>query len=280
MKKHYKTCWISDLHLGSDSSEAEMIYSFLKHNEFEKLYLVGDIIDIWRLKKAGFLNKKKAQAHINVLQRILKMSKKKTEVIYLIGNHDEFIANFVDDEERELGNIVLGEKFEHVASNGKKYLVMHGHQFDLITRYNPWAAKLGDSGYHFMIWLNKIYNWGRRKIGLKYWSLSKYIKINVKKAVNFISRFEETAAKYAEENECHGIITGHIHDPAIKHINGLEYLNCGCWTDIANCTALVENDEGEIELIQWTEEEDERIITSTDFLGRRMADEQLLCSSS
>jgi UDP-2,3-diacylglucosamine pyrophosphatase LpxH len=243
------------LHLGSDSAEADMIYRFLKDNDFDTIYLVGDVIDIWRLKKAGFLSRRKSQSHINVIQRLLKMSKKGTQIIYLIGNHDEFIANFIEDDSREFGiNIEIAEKIEHVAADGKRYVVMHGHQFDLITRYNPWISKLGDSGYHFMLWLNKVYNWGRRKIGLRYWSLSKYVKVNVKKAVSFISRFEETAARYVEENECDGIICGHIHEPAIKDINGYKYLNCGCWTDIANCTALVELQDGTIELIQWTED--------------------------
>lgn len=250
---HYKTCWISDLHLGSDSSEADIIYSFLKENSFDKIYLVGDVIDIWRLKKSGFLPKKKAQSHINVVQRLLKLSKKGTKIIYLIGNHDEFIGNFIEDESREIGiSIEIAEEVEHITSSGNKYIIMHGHQFDLITRYNPWLAKLGDTGYHFMIWLNRLYNMIRRKIGLKYWSLSKYIKVNVKKAVNFISRFEETAVRYAEEKGCHGIICGHVHSPKKDVINGFEYLNCGCWTDISNCTFLVEDQNGDIQIKQWT----------------------------
>tara|TARA_B100001778_G_scaffold334986_1_gene350436 strand:+ start:9999 stop:10871 length:873 start_codon:yes stop_codon:yes gene_type:complete len=274
---HYKTCWISDLHLGSDSSEAEVAYRFLKDNSFDKIYLVGDVIDIWRLKKAGFLPRRKAQSHINVVQRLLKLSKKGTEIVYLIGNHDEFIANFIEEDSREFGSFIeLAEEVEHVTADGKKYVVMHGHQFDLITRYNPWLAKLGDSGYHFMIWLNRLYNKLRRKIGLKYWSLSKYIKINVKKAVNFISRFEETAARYVEEKECDGIICGHIHEPAVKKIDDCWYLNCGCWTDIANCTALVEREDGSIELIQWTEDNNEEVIAGT----RSRAREESLHSNS
>lgn len=254
--RRFKTCFISDLHLGSSSSQAHMLYRFLKENDFDILYIVGDFIDIWQLKKAGFLGIKRAQYHINALQRLLKLSKKKTKIYYIYGNHDEFIANFVEkDEIREFGNIHICEKIIYETKKGKKYLVIHGQQFDLVTRCNPWIAKIGDTGYLLLIRLNKIFNFVRRKLGMKYWSLSKFIKVKVKKAIDFINRFEETAAKYAkEQHKADGVICGHIHHPEMKLIGGSQYINTGCWTDMANCTALIETDEGDLELIQWTAE--------------------------
>ena len=247
----YRSCWISDLHLGSKKAETDLIYSFLKKNEFDTLYLVGDIIDIWRWRQAGLLKAKDSQEHVNVVQRILKLAKKGTKVYYVVGNHDEFLFHFLKDDIRDFGNIRLSESLEHVTANGKKLLIMHGHQFDMITRRAPWLAKLGDRGYELSIWMNRAYNKLRRRFGMKYWSLSKFIKRNVKKAVMIIDRFEESVIRYAEDQDCDGIICGHIHHPEIKIIEGLVYYNSGCWTDRDNCNALVEREDGTIDLIQW-----------------------------
>lgn len=248
--KHFKAAFISDLHLGSASSEAGQIYKFLKYNDFDEIYLIGDIIDIWRIKKSGFLSRKKAQDHMNVVQRLLKLSKKGTKIYYIYGNHDEFIANFLEDDEgRDLGNITICEKMVYESISGERHLLIHGQQFDLVIRCNPWIAKLGDTGYHILIRLNKIYNYIRRKLGFKYWSLSKYIKVHVKKAIDFINRFETTATRYAKELDCSSVICGHIHHPEVKDIDGIKYVNCGCWTDIANCTAYVEYHDGKMEMI-------------------------------
>ncbi|MCR9075795.1 MAG: UDP-2,3-diacylglucosamine diphosphatase, partial [bacterium] len=262
----YRACWISDLHLGSKKAETELIYSFLKKNEFDDLYLNGDVIDIWRWKQAGLLKAKNTQEHINVVQRILKLAKKKSRVHYTIGNHDEFLMHFLaeQNEAREFGNINLNERVVHTTVDGKKYLVLHGHQFDLVTRTAPWIAKLGDRGYEFTIWINRIVNRIRRRMGLRYWSLSKFIKLKVKKATMIIGRFEESALHYAREHGYDGIICGHIHNPEISmYDDGPAYLNSGCWTDRANCNALVERADGSIDLIQWDGER-EIILKSTD----------------
>tara|TARA_R110000737_G_scaffold2923_12_gene9414 strand:+ start:3712 stop:4620 length:909 start_codon:yes stop_codon:yes gene_type:complete len=262
----YRACWISDLHLGSKKAETELIYSFLKRNEFDVLYLNGDIIDIWRWKQAGLLKAKNTQEHINVVQRLLKLAKKDTPIHLTIGNHDEFLMHFLGDNHghRDFGNINLAERIEHTTADGKKYLILHGHQFDLVTRTAPWIAKLGDRGYESLIWINKIVNRIRRRMGLRYWSLSKFIKLKVKKATMIIGNFEESALHYARDHGYDGIICGHIHNPEIKvNENGPDYLNSGCWTDLANCNALVERMDGSIDLIHWNGE-DEVILKSTD----------------
>ena len=252
----YRACWISDLHLGSKKAETELIYSFLKQNEFDVLYLNGDVIDIWRWKQAGLLKAKNTQEHINVVQRLLKLAKKDCQIHYTIGNHDEFLMHFLSDhaDERMFGNINLSEKVIHEAADGKRYLVLHGHQFDLVTRTAPWIAKLGDRGYEFTIWINRIVNRIRRRLGMRYWSLSKFIKLRVKKATMIIGRFEESALHYAKEQGLDGVICGHIHNPEIRMPDSNDepvYLNSGCWTDRANCNALVEREDGRIDLIQW-----------------------------
>lgn len=262
----YRACWISDLHLGSKKAETELIYSFLKKNEFDDLYLNGDIIDIWRWKQAGLLKARNTQEHINVVQRLLKLAKNDTRVHFTIGNHDEFLMHFLGEQSasREFGNIRLNERVTHTTVDGKRILVMHGHQFDLVTRTAPWIAKLGDRGYEFMIWMNRIFNRIRRRLGMRYWSLAKFIKLRVKKATMIIGRFEESAVHFASEHGYDGIICGHIHNPSISSEHaGPVYLNSGCWTDRANCNALVERADGSIDLIQWDGER-EIILDSTD----------------
>jgi len=267
----YRACWISDLHLGSKKAETELIYSFLKRNEFDKLYLNGDIIDIWRWKQAGLLKARNTQEHINVVQRILKLAKKNTEVYFTVGNHDEFLMNFLhDDEIRDFGNIQLAEKIEHTTADGKRYLILHGHQFDLVTRTAPWISKLGDRGYEFTIWVNRVFNRIRRFLGMRYWSLSKFIKCKVKKATMIIGSFEDSALHYARDHGFDGVICGHIHNPDIKLASAATsskktpvYLNSGCWTDRCNCNALVERADGSIDLIHWDGER-EVILKSTD----------------
>ena len=245
-----------------------MIYSFLKKNEFDALYLNGDIIDIWRWKQAGLLKAKNTQEHINVVQRLLKLAKKETPIHFTIGNHDEFLGHFLGDhaQERGFGNIHLAESVIHTTADGKRYIVLHGHQFDLVTRTAPWLSKLGDRGYETLIWLNRIFNRIRRRLGMRYWSLSKFIKLKVKKATMIIGNFEQSALHYARDHGYDGIICGHIHNPEVKvDPAGVEptYLNSGCWTDLANCNALVERMDGSIDLIHWDGER-EHVLKSTD----------------
>lgn len=248
----YKACFLSDFHLGASKAQVDLIYKFLKENEFEKLYLVGDIIDIWRMKEAGFLKADIGQKHINVIQRLLKIAKKGCSVYYIYGNHDEFLSHFID-EHNQFGNIHFCEQVIHTTSSGKKYIVIHGHQFDLITLTSPWLSKIGDHGYEFLIWLNRLYNNARNLCGLEYWSLSKYVKHKVKKATIYMSNFSDAVAKYASDQDCFGIVAGHIHNAEMKMIHGKHYVNCGCWTDLANCNAIVENENGDLQIINYGE---------------------------
>ncbi len=264
----YRACWISDLHLGSKKAETDLIYSFLKKNEFDALYLNGDVIDIWRWKQAGLLRAKNTQGHINVVQRLLKLAKRDVPINFTLGNHDEFLMHFLGEHDgaRDFGNINLAERLVHTTADGKRYLVLHGHQFDLVTRTAPWVAKLGDRGYESLIWINRIVNRVRRRLGMRYWSLSKFIKLKVKKATMIIGNFEHSALHYAQEHGYDGIICGHIHNPEIKVDptgEGPTYLNSGCWTDLANCNALVERMDGSIDLIHWDGQR-EHILKSTD----------------
>lgn len=248
----YRACFISDLHLGCMKAEVKLINKFLKENEFDVLYLVGDIIDIWRIKQKGFLRGKDAQNHINIIQRLLKHAKNGTEIHYIYGNHDEFISNFCHDF-GDFGNIKFAEKVIHKTKNNQTFIVIHGHQFDLITMTNPWLSKIGDHGYELLIVINKYYNKLRQMLGFKYWSLSKYIKFKVKEAANFISNFSDSVSKYARDHDCDGIICGHVHVVDMQTINNRLYVNCGCWTDRSNCTAIVENNHGELQIIYFGE---------------------------
>ncbi len=243
----YKSIFISDVHLGTKFSRADLLNDFLKKYESENLFLVGDIIDGWAIKRKF----RWYQSHSNVIQRILKKAKKGTSVYFITGNHDEFIRPFTP--------LLLGDALEvtneldYIGEDGKKYLVTHGDFFDMITITKKWLAILGDYGYELLLNLNfllsKIFKLFRIKTK---WSLSKYIKDNVKKSVNFINDYENILSKHAQKHSYDGIICGHIHKAEMRDINGIQYLNCGDWVE--SCTAIVETFEGKWEIIHWTKE--------------------------
>lgn len=261
LKKHHKTIIISDLHLGIKSSKVKEVVRFLKHNTCDKLILNGDIIDGWQLKKSGAWKKK----HTQFFKLIMKLVSKETKVIYLRGNHDDFLDEFIPFE---FNNFSIYRDHIHESFN-KKYYVVHGDIFDSITTKLKWIAKLGDIGYTFLLWINRYYNNYRTKKGLPYYSLSQKIKLKVKSAVSFISNFETSLIEVAKSKQCHGIITGHIHQPANKFISTIHYLNSGDWVE--SLTALTEDHNGEWEIIyydQWLplyknhmERKVERIVT-------------------
>lgn len=242
----YKSIFISDVHLGTRFSKAKNLLNFFKHNECENLYLVGDIIDGWAIKRKFVW----PQEHSNVIQKILKKAKNGTKVTFITGNHDEFLRPFVP---LFLGdNITVANELEYIALNGNKYHITHGDFFDSITMTKKWLAILGDYGYDLLLHLNNILNFIRKYFGInKYWSLSKYVKDNVKSSVSFITDFEEILSNFAKNKGYDGIICGHIHKAEIRYINNIEYLNCGDWVE--SCTALVETYEGEFEIISWLE---------------------------
>ena len=242
----YKSIFISDIHLGTRFSKAKVLLNFFKHNESEQLILVGDIIDGWAIKRKLIW----PQEHSDVIQKILKKAKKGTKVTFITGNHDDFFRPFVP---LILGDSVsIANELEYIAINKKKYYITHGDFFDSITMTKKWLAILGDYGYDLLLHLNVVLNFLRKRIGIKkYWSLSKYVKDNVKSSVSFISDFEAVLSTHAKNKGYDGIICGHIHKAEIRDIEDIEYLNCGDWVE--SCTAIVETYEGEFKIINWLE---------------------------
>jgi len=240
--KHYKSIFISDVHLGTRGCQADALCLFLKNNTSDNLFLVGDIIDGWKLRKKWFF----PQSHANVIRRILTLAKKGTNVYYIIGNHDEGIRKFLNYD-INIGSIQIINSYDYTGVDNKRYLVVHGDIFDklMIDKYK-WMMHLGDTLYELLIWVNIHFNSIRKLLGLKYWSLSKWLKDNTKQAVNFINKYENYIADYCIENNYNGIICGHIHHAEIKKINGVLYMNDGDWVESA--TALLEHTDGTWEI--------------------------------
>ena len=241
----YRTIWISDVHLGTKACNADFLLDFLRHTESERLYLVGDIFDGWRLKKSWYW----PQLHNDVVQKLLRKARKGTEVIYLPGNHDECVRPFVG---HNLGGIRLVEQTVHTTADGKRFLVLHGDKFDGVVKHARWLAFLGDNAYSLLLRINVPLNAIRRRFGFSYWSLSAYLKMKTKRAVNFISEFEAALSGEAARHKLDGVICGHIHTAEIKERDGLLYVNDGDWVE--SCTALVEDFDGKLTLLNWAEE--------------------------
>ena len=229
------TIFLSDLHLAAKKSKSFHILEFLRSCKDENVILVGDCIDIWRFRQSFFFGKDTANEHVHCVRKILKRKR----VIYVWGNHDEFLSEFAGT----FGNISIRERYDYTCSLGKKYLVLHGHQFDLMNRH-PWLCKLGDVGYDICISINERVNRLRKWFGLPYWSLSKYMKLRVKNVGGMLERYENTLALYAKKHGYDGVICGHIHDPKDIYVKGIHYLNCGCWTDEENLTYLLDEGNG------------------------------------
>jgi len=245
MNKTYRTIFISDIHLGSKDCKAHEVDDFLKNNSCETLYLIGDIIDGWKIQQNRLRWK---QSHTNVVRRILKHAKNGTRVVYIAGNHDEFLRPLIPYA-NSFGMMEIHNQIEHVGIDGRHYLVVHGDLFDGITRLAPWLSFLGDRAYDIILSLNSKFNWVRHKFGFGYWSLSKYLKVKVKKSVDFIFQFEKNLAGYCKKRGFYGVICGHIHCAEIKDIDGIIYMNDGDWVE--SLTALVENHDGKWEIIHW-----------------------------
>ncbi len=245
----YRSIFVSDIHLGTRFSQAERFLDFLKETESDNLYLVGDIIDGWALKRKY----RWKQSHSDVVQKVLRKARKGTCVYFVTGNHDEFLRGFVPVFLGE--NLTILNETDYVAKDGKRYYVTHGDFFDSITMTKKWLAIMGDMGYDLLLNMNQSINYIRRKFGIhRYWSLSKYVKDSVKSSVSFINDFESILARHARHKNYDGIICGHIHKAEIKLIEDVEYKNCGDWVE--SCTALVETMEGEWEIIDWLNREE------------------------
>jgi UDP-2,3-diacylglucosamine pyrophosphatase LpxH len=240
----YRTIWVSDTHLGTSGCKAELLLDFLKSTECETLYLVGDIIDGWQLRKGWYWPTR----HSDVVRCVLKKAKHGTRVVYVPGNHDEAFRDYVG---LNLGGIELLMETIHTTADGRRLLILHGDEFDGVVRYAKWLAFLGDSAYTLLLKSNALLNWFRRKRGLPYWSLSSQIKKRVKNAVQFVFSFEQAVAHAAAERGVDGVVCGHIHTAEIRKIGDVTYYNDGDWVE--SCTALVEHADGQMEIVDWAE---------------------------
>ena len=238
----YRTLFISDVHLGTRASQAELLLTFLKEHDAETIYLVGDIVDFWRINRGAIW----PQSHNDVLQKILRKVRKGAKVIFIPGNHDEGLRQYCG---QRFGGIAIERQAIHDAADGKRYLVIHGDEFDVVVRYARWLAFLGDRGYELALWMNWPLNFVRRRLGLGYWSLSSYLKLRVKSAVNFIGDYEKNLSDEARRRKVDGVICGHIHHAASRMFGDIHYLNSGDWVE--SCTAIGEKDDGTYEIIRW-----------------------------
>jgi len=255
--KTYRSIFISDVHLGTRDCKAEALNNFLKHNTCDTLYLVGDIIDAWKIQQNKWRWK---QSHTNVIRRVMGHAKRGTRVVYVAGNHDEFLRPLIPLG-IGFGLIEVVNQTEHIGLDNKHYLVTHGDLFDGITRLAPWLAFLGDKLYDFVLDLNSRFNWIRHRMGFGYWSLSRFLKHKVKKAADFMFQFERNLVMYCRKRGYDGVICGHIHHAEIKMIDGITYMNDGDWVE--SMTALVENHNGSWAIVTWTKETDDVAVDNT-----------------
>ncbi|MXN63676.1 UDP-2,3-diacylglucosamine diphosphatase [Stappia sp. GBMRC 2046] len=242
--KHYRALFLSDIHLGTRGAQADLLLDFLRYNDAETIYLVGDIVDGWRLRRSWYW----PQAHNDVVQKLLRKSRKGARIIYTPGNHDEFLRDFLGTH---FGGVNVVADAIHTTADGREFLVIHGDQFDVVVRHARWLAFFGDWAYVTALNLNTGLNVVRRKLGLTYWSLSAWAKLKVKNAVNFIGKFEETLSAEARRREVDGVICGHIHHAADHSDFGIHYINTGDWVE--SCTAVAEHHDGTFEVIRWAD---------------------------
>jgi UDP-2,3-diacylglucosamine pyrophosphatase LpxH len=241
-RRRYRTLWISDLHLGTPGCQARALLDFLRHTECETLFLVGDNIDGWQLRRQWYW----PQAHNDVIQKLLRKARKGTRVIFIPGNHDEFARKYL---QHDFGGIEVAEDWMHQTADGRVLWVMHGDLFDGVIQCAKWLAYLGDALYEFTLKLNRHLNVWRARIGLPYWSLSKYLKAKVKRAVSYVGDFEAAVAREARRRGAHGVVCGHIHHAELREIDGIVYANDGDWVE--SLTALAEHADGRLEIVEW-----------------------------
>ena len=245
LRRSFRTIWISDVHLGTRGCNCRLLIDFLDHCDSDTLYLVGDIIDGWRMKKRFFW----PERHNAIVRRVMKKAKGRTRVIYIPGNHDEMFRQFSG---LNFGGVEIKRSAIHVTADGRRLLVLHGDEFDAVVMGQRWLAFLGDAAYGVLLRLNVAINAVRRRFDLPYWSLSAHAKHKVKDAVAFISRFEETVAHAAARRRVDGVVCGHIHTAEERRFGAVAYYNDGDWVE--SCTALVEHHDGRMEILRWADE--------------------------
>ena len=240
--RKYRTIFISDVHLGTKGCQAELLLDFIRHVECETLYLVGDIVDGWKLRSGWHW----PQAHNDVVQKILRMARKGVNVIYVPGNHDDRVREFVGVH---FGGVVVVRDAIHETADGRRFLVLHGDEFDGVVQHARWLAFVGDYAYRALIATNTLFNRARRRMGFGYWSLSAFLKTKVKNALQFVENFEAAVADEARRRGVDGVICGHIHKAEMRDIDGIAYINDGDWVE--SCSALVEHHDGTLEILHW-----------------------------
>jgi UDP-2,3-diacylglucosamine pyrophosphatase LpxH len=241
----FRSIWISDIHLGTRGCQAERLLDFLRHTESDYLYLVGDIVDGWAIRRRWYW----PQAHNDVIQKILRRARHGAKVIYVPGNHDEAARPYCG---LHFGGVYVVNEAIHETADGRRILVLHGDQFDAIVGYAKWLAHLGDKAYDLALFVNRVFNAARKRLGMPYWSLSAFLKHKVKNAVEHISAFETFIAERARHDKADAVLCGHIHHAEMRQIGDILYLNDGDWVE--SCTALVEDFNGKLSIIRWAEE--------------------------
>lgn len=254
-QRHFRTLFLSDVHLGTRGSQAHLLIDFLRYHEAETIYLVGDIIDGWRLKRIWYW----PQEHNDVVQKLLRKARRGARIIYVPGNHDEFLRSYVGTH---FGGVEVHEEFVHETAAGEKFLVIHGDRFDIVVRHAKWLALFGDRAYTTALAVNTALNSLRRRLGFSYWSLSAWAKMKVKNAVGFIGAFEDALSNEARQRGLDGVICGHIHHARLKFGAATTYINTGDWVE--SCTAVVEHQDGKFEIIEWPMMARDHRLTATD----------------
>ena len=239
-----RSVFISDVHLGTRACKAERLLEFLKAHPSEHIFLLGDIVDFWAMSRGGIYW---SAAQNTIVQKLLRSARHGTHIFFIPGNHDEALREYVGTS---FGDIRVEYEYVHTALDGRRYLLLHGDEFDQVTRYHKWVAILGDMAYNLLVSINNWLSWLRRTLRRPgYWSLAGYAKRKVKTAVSFIFDFEDSVVRHARERGLDGVVCGHIHWAAMKETDGVTYLNCGDWVD--SCTAIVEHLDGRMELVAW-----------------------------
>jgi UDP-2,3-diacylglucosamine pyrophosphatase LpxH len=238
----YRSVFLSDIHLGTRGCQAELLLDFIRHMECDHLYLVGDIVDGWKMKSGWYW----PQSHNDVVQKILRLARKGVAVTYVPGNHDDRIRDFCGVH---FGGVVVARDAIHETADGRRFLVTHGDEFDGVVQHARWLAFVGDWGYRAILSANTLTNRLRRRLGFGYWSFSAFLKTKVKNALQFIENFEQAVADEARRRGVDGVICGHIHKAEMRDIDGIAYVNDGDWVE--SCTALVEHPDGRLEILEW-----------------------------
>jgi len=238
----YRTIFLSDFHLGTRGCQADLILDFLRHNDADTFYLVGDIIDGWRMRASFYW----PQSHNDVIQKLLRKVRRGARMVFVPGNHDEFARQFIG---LSFGGVEIVRNAKIETADGRRFLIMHGDEFDVVVRHSKWLAFFGDWAYDFALFINTYFNMVRRRLGFSYWSFSAWAKLKVKNAVNFIGSFERALADEARRRGADGVICGHIHHPIIRDVEGVTYVNTGDFVE--SCSYVVEHHDGRLEVMRW-----------------------------